>query len=63
MRGRDTHAGRSTLSAGPAGFRELSHAIDGISDSTLSDRLSDLSKAGLITALSTKGCRSPFRTP
>jgi hypothetical protein len=29
----------------------------------LSDRLSDLSKAGLITALSTKGCRSPFRTP
>jgi DNA-binding HxlR family transcriptional regulator len=37
------------LSAGPSGFRELSRAIDGISDSMLSDRLSDLSKAGLIT--------------
>lgn len=38
-----------TLSAGPAGFRELSRAIAGISDSMLSDRLSDLAKAGLIT--------------
>jgi DNA-binding HxlR family transcriptional regulator len=37
------------LSEGPAGFRELSRAIDGISDSVLSDRLSDLTKAGLIT--------------
>src|SRR3954453_14246836 len=36
------------LSAGPAGFRELSRAIDGISDSVLSDRLSDLAKGGLI---------------
>lgn len=36
------------LSAGPAGFRGLSRAIDGISDSMLSDRLSDLAAAGLI---------------
>ena len=36
------------LSEGPAGFRELSRAIDGISDSVLSDRLSDLAGAGLI---------------
>lgn len=38
-----------SLSAGPAGFRELSRAIDGISDSVLSDRLSDLASGGLIT--------------
>jgi DNA-binding HxlR family transcriptional regulator len=37
-----------TLSGGPAGFRELSRAIEGISDSVLSDRLSDLAGAGLI---------------
>jgi DNA-binding HxlR family transcriptional regulator len=36
------------LSAGPAGFRELSRAIDGISDSVLSDRLADLGAGGLI---------------
>jgi DNA-binding HxlR family transcriptional regulator len=36
------------LSAGPAGFRELSRAIEGISDSVLSDRLSDLAAGGLI---------------
>ena len=36
------------LSAGPAGFRELSRAIDGISDSVLSARLSDLAAGGLI---------------
>jgi DNA-binding HxlR family transcriptional regulator len=36
------------LSAGPQGFRELSRAIDGISDSVLSDRLSDLAAGGLI---------------
>jgi DNA-binding HxlR family transcriptional regulator len=36
------------LSAGPAGFRELSRAIDGISDSVLSDRLADLTQGGLI---------------
>jgi DNA-binding HxlR family transcriptional regulator len=38
-----------TLRNGPAGFRELSRAVDGISDSVLSDRLSDLAAAGLIT--------------
>jgi DNA-binding HxlR family transcriptional regulator len=36
------------LRSGPAGFRELSRAIGGISDSVLSDRLSDLAAAGLI---------------
>ena len=38
-----------SLSEGPAGFRELSRAIGGISDSMLSDRLADLGRAGLIT--------------
>lgn len=37
------------LSAGPAGFRDLSRAIEEISDSVLSDRLADLAKGGLIT--------------
>ena len=37
------------LSAGPAGFRELSRSIAGISDSVLSDRLADLANGGLIT--------------
>jgi DNA-binding HxlR family transcriptional regulator len=36
------------LSVGPAGFRELSRAVGGISDSVLSDRLADLAGAGLI---------------
>jgi DNA-binding HxlR family transcriptional regulator len=36
------------LSSGPAGFRELSRATVGISDSVLSDRLADLAAAGLI---------------
>jgi DNA-binding HxlR family transcriptional regulator len=36
------------LSTGPTGFRELSRAIGGISDSVLSDRLADLARAGLI---------------
>ena len=37
------------LSRGPAGFSELSRAIGGISDSVLSERLSDLTAAGLIS--------------
>jgi DNA-binding HxlR family transcriptional regulator len=37
------------LSGGPAGFRELSRAIGGVSDSVLSDRLSDLAAGGLVT--------------
>jgi len=36
------------LSEGPAGFRQLSRAIGGISDSVLSDRLADLAQTGLI---------------
>ena len=36
------------LRTSPAGFRELSRAIGRISDSVLSDRLSDLTAAGLI---------------
>lgn len=37
-----------TLSGGPAGFRALSRAVEGISDSMLSDRLSALTNAGLV---------------
>jgi DNA-binding HxlR family transcriptional regulator len=37
------------LSAGPAGFREISRATGGISDSVLAERLSDLTAAGLVT--------------
>ncbi|WP_214102876.1 winged helix-turn-helix transcriptional regulator [Acrocarpospora catenulata] len=38
-----------SLRTGPAGFRELSRAIPGVSDSVLSDRLCELAAAGLIT--------------
>jgi DNA-binding HxlR family transcriptional regulator len=38
-----------SLRAGPAGFRQLSRAIGGVSDSVLSDRLSELTAAGLVT--------------
>ncbi len=38
-----------TLSGGPTGFRSLSRAVEGISDSMLSDRLGELKKAGLVT--------------
>ncbi|HEX2105762.1 MAG TPA: helix-turn-helix domain-containing protein [Solirubrobacteraceae bacterium] len=38
-----------SLISGPAGYRELSRAIDGISDSVLSDRLSALTAAGLVS--------------
>jgi DNA-binding HxlR family transcriptional regulator len=37
-----------SLVDGPAGFRELSRAVTGISDSVLSERLSELTAAGLI---------------
>jgi DNA-binding HxlR family transcriptional regulator len=37
------------LGTGPTGFRDLSRAIGGISDSVLSDRLADLTATGLIT--------------
>lgn len=35
-----------TLSGGPAGFRALARAVDGISDSMLADRLGQLCDAG-----------------
>lgn len=38
-----------TLSSGPTGFRALARAVEGISDSMLSDRLSALTSAGLVT--------------
>jgi DNA-binding HxlR family transcriptional regulator len=38
-----------TLSGGPAGFRALARAVEGISDSMLSDRLAALTNAGLVT--------------
>lgn len=37
-----------TLTTGPAGFAELRRAVAGISDSVLSERLSELTGAGLI---------------
>jgi len=37
-----------TLTAGPASFSELRRAVAGISDSVLSDRLSELALAGLV---------------
>ena len=36
------------LRPGPAGFRELSRAVGGVSDSVLSDRLTELTDLGLI---------------
>ena len=38
-----------TLSGGPAGFRAIARAVHGISDSVLSDRLSELCNVGLAT--------------
>jgi len=38
-----------TLSGGPAGFRALARSVEGISDSMLSDRLGELTNAGLVT--------------
>jgi DNA-binding HxlR family transcriptional regulator len=43
------------LSAGPAGFRDLSRAIEGISDSVLADRLADLAQGGLIVRTVAEG--------
>lgn len=37
------------LSGGPAGFREISRSIGGVSDSVLSNRLVSLADAGLLT--------------
>lgn len=38
-----------SLNSGPAGFRGISRCIPGVSDSVLSNRLSCLTAAGLIT--------------
>jgi len=37
-----------TLRTGPAGFSELRRAVGGISDSVLSERLTELAAAGLV---------------
>lgn len=44
-----------TLSGGPTGFRALARAVEGISDSMLSDRLSELCNSGLATRTVTDG--------
>jgi DNA-binding HxlR family transcriptional regulator len=44
-----------TLSGGPTGFRALGRAVEGISDSVLSDRLKELSSAGLVTRAVAEG--------
>ena len=44
-----------TLSEGPSGFRALGRAVGGISDSMLSERLSELTNAGLVTRTVTEG--------
>ena len=44
-----------TLSGGPAGFRALARAVEGISDSMLSDRLGELTAAGLVERTVTDG--------
>jgi DNA-binding HxlR family transcriptional regulator len=38
-----------TLSDGPASFRELARAVEGISDSMLAARLGELTEVGLVT--------------
>ena len=44
-----------TLSDGPRGFREIARAVEGISDSVLSDRLRELTNAGIVTRTITEG--------
>ncbi|MEV4753531.1 helix-turn-helix domain-containing protein [Micromonospora sp. NPDC049559] len=36
------------LRHGPIGFREISRAVDGVSDSVLADRLAELAEKGLV---------------
>ncbi|BEP12730.1 helix-turn-helix domain-containing protein [Acidothermaceae bacterium B102] len=38
----------ATLISGPAGFASLRRSVNGISDSVLSERLAELTKAGLV---------------
>ena len=44
-----------TLKGQPAGFRALARAVDGISDSMLSDRLGELCDAGLVSRTVSEG--------
>jgi len=44
-----------TLLEGPAGFSELRRSVVGISDSVLSDRLVELTKAGLVQRMVREG--------
>ena len=44
-----------TLSDGASGFRALARAVEGISDSMLSERLSELANAGLVARTVTEG--------
>jgi DNA-binding HxlR family transcriptional regulator len=44
-----------TLATGPAGFSELRRAIHGISDSMLSDRLTELAEAGVVQRTVSEG--------
>jgi DNA-binding HxlR family transcriptional regulator len=44
-----------TLSGGPTGFRALARAVEGVSDSMLSDRLSAICNAGLVTRTVAEG--------
>jgi DNA-binding HxlR family transcriptional regulator len=45
----------ATLRGGPVGFRALARAVEGISDSVLSDRLSELTDAGLVSRTVAEG--------
>jgi DNA-binding HxlR family transcriptional regulator len=45
----------ATLREGRVGFRALARAVPGISDSVLSDRLGELTRAGLITRTVAEG--------
>jgi DNA-binding HxlR family transcriptional regulator len=44
-----------TLTSGPAGFSELRRAVVGISDSVLSERLTELGRAGLVLRVVDEG--------
>lgn len=44
-----------TLRDGPVGFRALARAVPGISDSVLSDRLGELTEAGLVARTVAEG--------
>lgn len=48
-----------TLATGSAGFAELRRAIPGITDSMLSDRLTDLAGAGIVERTVTTDTRPP----